>query len=77
MSMLLEMKTSLADPSDKQTEIQVPTVEMINFDQLCTVADGESLLCHGERELINGPTTRPIGDDVFLVITATIVQPKK
>jgi hypothetical protein len=73
---LLELKSALADPDDKNTNIQVPTLESIKFNQLCTVADGESILCHGERELINGPTTQPIGDDVFFIITATIIQPK-
>jgi len=77
MARLLEMKTSLADPDDKNTNIQVPTVEKLKFDQLCTINDGESILCHGERELINGPTTQPVGDDVFFIITARIVQPKK
>jgi hypothetical protein len=74
---LLEMKTALADPDDKNTHIQVPTLEKLKFDQLCTINDGESIVCHGERELINGPTTEPVGDDVFFIITATIVQPKK
>jgi hypothetical protein len=77
MARLLEMKTVLADPDDKNTHIQVPTLEKLKFDQLCTINDGESIVCHGERELINGPTTQPVGDDVFFIITATIVQPKK
>lgn len=74
---LLEMKTSLADPADKMTQIQIPTVEIIKFEQLCSVGDGESVLCHGEREIINGPTTQPAGDDVFFVITCNIAVPKK
>jgi hypothetical protein len=78
LARLLEMKISTpADLDDKNVHIQVPTVEKLKFEQLCTINDGESILCHGERELINGPTTQPIGDDVFFIMTATIVQPKK
>ncbi len=74
---LLEMKVGLADPADKMTQIQVPVLETIKFEQLCSVGDGESVLCHGEREIVNGPTTQPVGDDVFFVITCNIAQPKK
>jgi hypothetical protein len=77
MARLLEMKTAQPDPEDKNVHIQVPTLEKLKFNQLCTINDGESILCHGERELINGPTTQPVGDDVFFIITATIIQPKK
>ena len=59
------------------TQIQVPVLETIKFEQLCSVGDGESVLCHGEREIVNGPTTQPVGDDVFFVITCNIAQPKK
>jgi hypothetical protein len=76
MTNLLALKTALADPDDKQTQIQIPMLESFKFDQLCTVGDGESILCHGEREIINGPTTQPAGDDVFFVITCTIAKAK-
>jgi hypothetical protein len=76
MSKLLELNTANVD-KDPKLHMQIPVVEMLRFDQLCTLSDGESMLCHGEREVVNGPTTQPVGDDVFFIITATIVQPKK